>query len=153
MIRLTRFACAMLLAAGLCAAAVAQDQSGQSGQNNQAAGPHPGMRRGEMNITPQERVERMSRMLNLTDDQKTKLTGIFEQQQKQMQELRGNTSLSQQDKFAKMKENREWTTAQVRGVLNAEQQQKLDKMEERMKERRERGGPAAQGQPQSQPQQ
>ena len=148
MIRLTRFAFALLLAAGLCATAgLAQDQNSQTGQNNQAGGPRPGMRGGEMNITPQERVERMSRMLNLTDDQKTKLTGIFEQQQKQMQELRGNTSLSQEDKRAKMKENHEWTMAQVRGVLNAEQQQKLDKMEERMKERRDKGGPGAQGQP------
>ena len=142
MSRLLRFACAMVVTTGLCAAgALAQQQGSQAGQGQAGqGGPQAGMRHGDMNVSPQERAERMSRMLNLNEEQKTKLTGILEQQQKQMQDIRNDSSLSEQDKRSKMQEAHQWTTAQIRGILNPEQLQKLDKMEERMKERREKGG-------------
>ena len=138
MTRILHFTGALIIAVGLCTAAVAQDQNSQPSPGGQGQGPRGGMRRGEMNVTPQERVERMGRLLNLTDDQKTKMLSIFEEQQKKMQDLRNDTSLSQQDRRTKTQESHEWTMAQVRGVLNAEQQQKLDKMEERAKQRREK---------------
>jgi len=39
-----------------------------------------------------QRVERLSKELNLTDDQKTKVTALFEKQGKEMRDLRDETN-------------------------------------------------------------
>ena len=124
------------------AGAFAAPQDAQSGQQPSAQsgtghghGAGDGHGRG-MGMNPDAMLEHMSKELNLTDDQKTKIKPILEDQSKQMQDARQNTSASEQDRRAKMKQIHESTMTQVRPILTSDQQKKLDEM---MSQRDERG--------------
>ena len=139
-------------------ALAAQDpQAPQGGGPGMGMGHHgmgmggPG-KGGAMRMDPQQRADRMARMLNLSDDQKSKLVGILQDEQKQVSDLRGNTSLTPQDRRSKMQETLEGTNSQIRALLNSDQQQKYDQMMQRMRDRRERNRGGSQGQGQSQTQ-
>ena len=123
---------AMLIFGALAFAAAPQDaQSGQqpSTQSGTGHGHGAGEGRGRgMGMDPEAMLEHMSKELNLTDDQKTKIKPILEDQSKQMQDLRQNTSTSPEDRHAKMKQIHENTMSQVRSILTSDQQKKLDEM-------------------------
>jgi periplasmic protein CpxP/Spy len=123
---------AMLIFSALAFAAAPQDaQSSQqpSTQSQKGYGHGAGEGRGRgMGMNPDAMLEHMSKELNLTDDQKTKIKPILEDQSKQMQDLRQNTSGSEQDRRAKMKQIHENTMSQLRPILNSDQQKKLDEM-------------------------
>ena len=87
--------------------------------------------RGQM-PTVEQRLERMTQALNLTDDQQQKIKPILENEQTQMQGLRADTSLSQEDRMAKMKQIRETTSSQINPILNADQQKQYAEMMSRM---------------------
>ena len=74
--------------------------------------------------TAEQRLQRMTRQLNLSDDQQQKIKPILENESTQMQSLRADTTLSQQDRMAKMQEIRKNTSEQVKPILNTDQQQK-----------------------------
>lgn len=80
----------------------------------------------------------MAKELNLTDAQKTQIKGIHEQQRTKMQELRSNTTLTQDQKKEQLKSLRESAETQVNGVLNADQQKKFAEMKANRKERMEK---------------
>jgi Spy/CpxP family protein refolding chaperone len=103
-----------------------QQPSAQSGTGH-GHGAGEGHGRGMM-MSSDEMLEHMSKELNLTDDQKTKIKPILEDQMKQMQDARQSTSGSQQDRRAKMKQIHENTMSQIRPILNADQQKKLEEM-------------------------
>ena len=109
--------------------------SAQSGTGH-AHGAGEGHGRGMM-MSSDEMLEHMSTELNLTDDQKTKIKPILEEQMKQMQDARQSTSGSQQDRRAKMKQIHENTMSQIRPLLNSDQQKKLEEMMSRRCERGE----------------
>jgi periplasmic protein CpxP/Spy len=68
--------------------------------------------------------------LNLTDDQKTKVKDIFAEAKTKKQALSSDTSLSEEQKKAKMKELHGATMAKLNEVLTPEQQTELkSKME------------------------
>ena len=68
--------------------------------------------------------------LNLTDDQKAKVRDIFADAKAKRQAVFNDTSLSEDQKKAKMKELHEGTLAKLNGVLTPEQQTELkSKME------------------------
>jgi Spy/CpxP family protein refolding chaperone len=73
-------------------------------------------------------MDRLSQKLNLTDEQKSKLQPLFEEHRKQMQSLRQDTSLTPEQKRAKLKELRQANHQQMMSVLTPEQQQKLEQM-------------------------
>jgi len=108
--------------------------------------------RGQM-PTVDQRLQRMTQALNLSDDQQQKIKPILENESTQMQGLRADTSLSQEDRMAKMKEIRENTASKINPILNSDQQKQYAEMNSRMG--RGRGGPGGQGQtpPPPQPQQ
>jgi protein CpxP len=89
---------------------------GQQGQRP------PGMMRGGPNL------DQLAQQLNLTDDQKAKVKPVLEAQGKKMSEMRADTSLSQEDRRAKMQAIREETTAQMKAILTPEQFDKWQKM-------------------------
>ena len=95
-------------------------------QDNQTppAGHH---QRGE-GMTADAQLEHMSQALNLTDDQKTKIKPILEDSMKQMQQLRQDTSLSQEDRRAKMQQIHESAMSQIKPILTDDQQKKLESM-------------------------
>jgi periplasmic protein CpxP/Spy len=124
-----------LLAASVISIAVplASAQDGQSApppQSDQQAppsGPGGGMRHGPMD--PAQHTQMLTKKLNLTADQQSKVQSIFETEHSQMESLHQDTSLSQQDRHSKMMDIHKSTDAQVRTILNPTQQKKWDEMQ------------------------
>src|SRR5881227_2885506 len=112
----------MLTGSALAQQPDAQQPAQQGGTEGHA---HKGMRgqgHGEM-MDPQAALDHMSKELNLTEDQKTKIQPILQDTQKQMQDVRNDTSLSQQDRMAKVRSVHENAMKQVEPILTAEQRE------------------------------
>jgi len=91
-------------------------------------------------------LEMLTQKLNLTADQQTKVKVIDEDTGKQMMALRNDTSLSQDDKRAKMMDIRKSSQEKIRGILTDDQKTKYDAMQAEMRERmkqRQEGGAGA----------
>lgn len=120
------FTVAMLCLSMVAFARPTQDAA-QDTQN--AQGEHRGQGRGHgAAMSPEAQLDHMSQMLNLSDDQKSKIKPIVEDQSKQMEQLKQDSSLSQEDRRAKFQQIHENTMSQIRPILNADQQKKLDAM-------------------------
>ena len=135
------------------AAPVQQEQSGDQ-QMSQAG---PGGEHGQWAAQhEQKHLQMMTKKLNLSADQQSKVKSILDDQQKQMMSLRQDSSMSQDDRRAKMMQMHETSSNQIRALLNEDQQKKFDQMESNMKNRMARhhrgeGAPPP-DQPQSQDQ-
>jgi periplasmic protein CpxP/Spy len=144
--QLSRLAISGLLATGLtlCSAAAfaqqdtpAPDASAQQGGHRQPP-------------TPDEQVARMTKRYNLSSDQQTQIKPILANQQQQMQALRQDSSLSREDKMAKMKSLRDDSSSKIQALLNDSQKQKFAQDQQRRQEHMQEhgappaGGPAAQ---------
>jgi len=129
--RLIRMACAVVVAGLMSAAMPALAQEGGPGQG--------GHRHGRM-MSPEERTEHLSQALNLSDDQKGKVLSIFQDEQKQVEAVRSDSSLSRDDRWSKMREIHQNTTTQVKGTLNPDQAKKFDEMQQQMEAHREQRG-------------
>ncbi len=131
---------AMLIFTAAAFAAAPQDAQTNQQPNAQSGTGHghgAGEGRGHgMMMSSDAMLEHMSKELNLTDDQKTKIKPILDEQMKQMQDARQSTSTSDQDRRAKMKQIHENTMSQIRPILTSDQQKKLEEM---MSHRGERG--------------
>src|SRR5215469_2680870 len=111
----------MLLAAGLTFA--------QTSQESQAPTPdkHAGMHHnGE---SAEQHLQMLSEKLNLTDDQKAKLKPILQDEMQQMKAVREDSSLSEDQRRAKMKSIHESLHDQINAVLTPEQQAKFKQMQ------------------------
>jgi Spy/CpxP family protein refolding chaperone len=100
---------------GLCALPAtlrAQDPPPSTTQSQQA-GPGPGRHENEM------------ANLNLTDDQKTQIKKIHEDAKTQMEAARNDSTLTADQKKAKMQEIHKSTHEQVMQVLTPEQRQQM----------------------------
>ena len=60
--------------------------------------------------TVDDQLKHLTKKLNLSDDQQAKLKPILEDQRKQMDGIRNDSSLSREDRFSKMQE----TSAKLR---------------------------------------
>jgi periplasmic protein CpxP/Spy len=81
----------------------------------------------------QQRLQHISTELNLTDDQKAKIKPLLQEEVSQMNSLRSDTSLSQDQRQAKMKEIHQTYSSQIQAVLTPEQQKKWAEMKEQKK--------------------
>jgi protein CpxP len=91
---------------------------------------------GRAMMTPDQQVERLNAALTLTADQQTAIKAILEQSMKDNMALRDDTSLSQDDRMAKMRVIRDAQTAKIKALLNDDQKAKYDAM---MAAQRQRG--------------
>lgn len=141
--QLSRLAISGLLATGLtlCSAAAfaqqdtpAPDASAQQGGHRQPP-------------TPDEQVARMTKRYSLSSDQQTQIKPILANQQQQMQALRQDSSLSREDKMAKMKSIRDDSSAKIQAILNDSQKQKFAQDQQRRQERMQEHGAAPAGGP------
>ncbi len=99
-------------------------------------------------MTADQRLQRMSQQLNLSEAQQQQIKPILENESKQMQALRDDTSLSQDDRRSKMMQIRQESASQIKPILNADQQKQFDEMMSRQGRGRGPGGPPPpQGQP------
>jgi Spy/CpxP family protein refolding chaperone len=96
--------------------------------------------------TVQQRVERLSTELKLTDDQKAKVTALFEKQAKQRRELFTDTNVPREERREKMRALMEDENKQLKTILTSEQFEKLQTMREQMRARRPRP-PGQDGEP------
>jgi periplasmic protein CpxP/Spy len=139
----------LMLAALVCTVtvfAVAQD-NGNSSQQPAQAGP---MEHGHGHWDPQQRTDMLAKRLNLNSDQQAKVLDAFKSEQSQMESLRSDSSLSRDDRHAKMMDIHKTTNEQIRGMLDPDQQKKFDAMQERHHDRMQEHGqaPPDQSQPQ-----
>jgi periplasmic protein CpxP/Spy len=124
--------------------AFAQDQTtGAATQDQQEK--WGGHRHGGKMKDPQARLDHMSKVLNLSDDQKAKIKPLLDNEAQQMQSLKSDTSTAKQDRRAKAMEVHKSTMDQIRPILNADQQAKLDQQMQKMKEHRAKRGGQKQG--------
>jgi periplasmic protein CpxP/Spy len=113
----------------------------QNDNNDQPSAPM-GEHHGGHHMDPAKRTEMLTKHLKLTSDQQAKVLDIFKSEQSQMEGLRSDSSLSQDDRHSKMMEIHKTTYGQVRALLNPDQQKKYDTMQSQH-EHREGGGPGA----------
>jgi Spy/CpxP family protein refolding chaperone len=99
-------------------------------------------RHGKMD--PQKAAEHLSKRLNLSADQTAKLEPIFATQQQKMTELRGNTSLTQDQRREQARAIFKDTHDQLATVLTPDQMQQLKSMRHNF-----RGGRHQQQQPET----
>ena len=90
---------------------------------------------GMMRQDPEQRLAWLSKNLNLTDNQKAKITPLLEDEHNQLLKLRQDSSPSPQDRRAKARDIRAKTFEQMRPILTDDQRATLQQMQERMRER------------------
>lgn len=130
---LTFALCSMFGLSAAFAAPIAQDQSEAQPQNQEQGRHHRTM-------DPNKRVQFLAKKLNLTQDQQNQILPILTNEQQQMQSLRSDTSLSREDRFAKMRSIREDSRTKIEGVLTADQKQAFEKMQQQGRAHYEHGG-------------
>lgn len=113
------------------AAAVGQD-AGNNDQQPPAGGP-PEHGRMRMRMDPKSRVEMLTKQLNLTSDQQTKVLDIVKAERTQMENLR-DSPLSPPDRHAKMMDIHKESNGKIRALLDADQQKKFDEMQARQQQ-------------------
>ena len=132
--------CALLTVALACCGtalyAQMQDNSGQGG----------GMHHGPMSVD--QRLQHMTQTLNLSSDQQQKIRPILENESQQMESLRSDTSMSREDRMAKMRSIRQNSMSQITPILTADQQQKWQQMQAN---HMHHNGAMSNGEPGSQP--
>jgi periplasmic protein CpxP/Spy len=152
----------VLIAAGLISVTVpfaaAQDSPSGNSSNDQQSSPSQdnGMHR-HGPPDPARRTQELTKRLNLTSDQQTKVLDALQSEHSQMESLHQDSSLSQQDRHTKMMEIHKSSDAQIRGLLDSTQQKKWDEMqakrEQWMQNRRPGSPDAGSGQQSPPPQQ
>lgn len=73
-------------------------------------------------------IDNLAKQLDLSDAQKPKVKAVLDEMQKKMRELRLDTSLSREDRRAKMKEIRDASSTKLKDILTADQFAKWEKM-------------------------
>lgn len=73
-------------------------------------------------------LDRLTKQLNLTGDQQTKLKPIIEEEEKQMDAVRKDNTLSAQARRDKITQIRLMTKPQIEAILTPDQQKKFDQM-------------------------
>lgn len=122
----------VLALAAMCSVTMyAQQPDQNAGQSGEHRGEHMGGPRGGP-MNSQAMLDHLTKELNLTSDQQTKIKTILDDQQKQVQTLRDDTSVSQQDRMSKMRDIHKSTMDQIRAQLTADQQTKFDEMQKKM---------------------
>jgi Spy/CpxP family protein refolding chaperone len=142
--QLCRIVLSGLLATGLTlSTAAAFAQQDNSAPPAQQGGNSGGGRFGRQQMDPDQQVARMTKRYNLSADQQAQIKPILANQQQQMQALRGDSSLSRDDRMAKMKGIREDSSTKIQAILNDTQKKQYAEDQQRMQERmQERGGGA-----------
>jgi Spy/CpxP family protein refolding chaperone len=114
----------------------AQDQSQSQGNQNAQ---EQGQSQNNRDRRWEKRFEKFSKALNLTDEQQEKIKPLFQNEQQQVEAVRGDKSLSRRERTEKLNEIHTTTREQVQSFLTPEQVEKWNQFKEEAGERRERG--------------
>ena len=124
---------ALLAFSGLAAFATPQEQQ-QAPQAQAAPAQAEG---GSRQFDPNRQMRMMTKKLNLTADQQQQLLPILTDRNQQMQAIRNDSSLSHQDRHAKMLTIREDSQTKIKALLTPDQQKAYDGMLQQAREHRE----------------
>ena len=124
-------AAALMLAGvvGVTPFAVAQDKPDAA---------KPDAPRRERREQVRDRLEQMSKELNLSEEQKGKLKTIFQQEAEKVRALRDDTGLTPEKRREKARGIREEFAGKVKEVLTKEQNEKWQKLREQRPDRPQR---------------
>lgn len=126
---------AALLLLGLAAFAQQKNPSAKappSGNQGQARHAMPSV---------DDQLKNLTDKLNLTADQQAKIKPILQDTQTQAQTVMNDSSLSQDDRRAKMRSLHESSSAKIRDVLNDDQKKKFDDWQQEMRRQHQAGEP------------
>ncbi len=112
----------LALGAGALAQAPGNSQAPPQQQGSTAYG-HRGM-------DPERQLNRLTRRLNLTDDQRAQIKPILEERQQKRMVILQNQSLTQGDARAQMRVLHEDTHGRIMAVLNDQQKRKFERIEQ-----------------------
>jgi Spy/CpxP family protein refolding chaperone len=118
----------VLLAVGLTFAQTSQDAQAP------AADKHAGMHHHNAESVDQH-LQMLSEKLNLTDDQKATLKPILQDHMQQIKTVREDSSLSEEQKHAKLKSIHDSMHGQINAMLTPEQQAKFKQMRQEQMEK------------------
>ena len=102
-----------------------QAPAAQTSNGDQDAVPMHG---GHHHPNPQRQAKMISRKLNLTPDQTSRIEPILASRDQQMEALHGNTQLAPADRHAQMKSINQTAEQQMSGILSPDQMEQLKAM-------------------------
>jgi len=108
---------------------MAQDNADSQAQPPAPTATAPQHMRGRGQFDPGKRTERLTKQFGLNSDQQQKVLDTLKSEQSQMESLRADSSLSQDDRRTKMMDIHKSTNDELRGILNSDQQKKWDEMQ------------------------
>lgn len=124
-----------VLAIGLCLPANlrAQGTDTPSQTTNGVAAPHPNQQpemAGDVAHPrgPQRQLKRLTRMLNLTQDQQRQMLPILKNRRQRMKEIRKNTALSPQQRREQVRSLRMHTRQKMEAVMTDAQKKQFESM-------------------------
>jgi len=136
------------------ALAVSSAALAQNGNDNQQSPPPSGEQGpggyGHRHMDPEKRTEMLTKQLKLTSDQQPKVLEILKSEQSQMESLHSDSSLSDDDRRAKMMDIHKTSNGQIRALLDANQQKKFDEMQNHQWQGHHGGGNTGSGSPDQQ---
>jgi len=118
------------LVAAASVSAFPQDSESNNQQSAPSSG-QPGQGSVRHHLDPAKRAEMLTKQLKLTSEQQSKVLEILQSEQSQMENLRSDSSASQEERRSKMMEIRKTSNDQIRGLLDSNQQKKWDEMQSR----------------------
>ena len=86
---------------------------------------------------PQQQVARLSRKLQLTPAQAAKIEPMLQSRQQQMQQLRADTSMTPNDRRAKMRSIMQDSNTQLQSILTDSQKQQYQQMQQQAMQHRQ----------------
>jgi Spy/CpxP family protein refolding chaperone len=115
----------------------AQEPAAPPGPPGEETAPHARPGRGG-NI--ENRLENLSKQLNLTDEQKAKIHPLLQREVERVRDVRNNTSLSKRETHKRISTIRRNTNKRIGDILTPEQRKQWkENQEERRGESRQRG--------------
>jgi len=138
----------LLTAVAVSMAALAQTNGGpdQGPAGGRPGGWGGGQGRGRQ-MSVDDRVQSLTKTLNLSDDQQKQVRSILQNQQDQMNQVRQDQSLSQDNRRSKMMDLRQSTDNKIRDLLNDTQKKQFEEMMQKREQhmgRGQQGGPPPQ---------
>lgn len=131
--RVLRAVCVLTVSCLLIGTTVAWSQEG-----SYAAGKQTGERQWHgMMASPEQRTDRLTDALNLSGDQKTKVLPIYQDELKQMMDLKLDKEIPGDAKHDKMQQIHRTTMGQLQDVLTPDQLQKFDALVQQKQEKRD----------------
>ncbi|SPE28207.1 conserved exported hypothetical protein [Candidatus Sulfotelmatomonas gaucii] len=132
-----------MLSAGILLAQAPEANQAPDASAPQAAQTQPGNQ--HRNFDPNQMAAHLGKRLGLTSDQVAQITPILANRRQQMQTLRADASLTQQDRHAKVRAIMQDSNSKIEAVLNDTQKQQYEQMlAQRREHRNHRSTPASQ---------